>query len=158
MLWGFNTDRLSKLQKRAIRIINNAKYNAHTDPLFKNSKILKLKDMFSLACLKFIYKYFERSLPFHFNNIMLIEQASIHSYGTRQSQRFRLNITRTLRAQNTIRNYLPKFANSLPECIYNKLFTHSLQGISNYAKLLYLAEYRIECNVANCFICHRNVQ
>ena len=34
------------LQKRAIRAINKAKYNSHTEPLFKRSKILKLNDLY----------------------------------------------------------------------------------------------------------------
>ena len=44
-----------KLQKRAIRIINNAGYNSHTDPLFKISGILKVQDLYyiniKLPCL-----------------------------------------------------------------------------------------------------------
>ena len=40
--WGFEWERLSKLQKRAIRIMTNSKYNAHTDPLFKSLKLLKM--------------------------------------------------------------------------------------------------------------------
>ena len=54
LLWGCNITRLNKLQKKSIRIICNAKYNAHTDPLFKELKMLKLNDMFQLQCLKFI--------------------------------------------------------------------------------------------------------
>ena len=33
--WGFERDRKSKLQKRALRIMTNSRYNAHTEPLFK---------------------------------------------------------------------------------------------------------------------------
>ena len=33
MIWGFNQERISKFQKRAIRIITLSKYNAHTSPL-----------------------------------------------------------------------------------------------------------------------------
>ena len=33
------------LQKRAIRIINNAPYNSHTEPKFRKSEILKLHDL-----------------------------------------------------------------------------------------------------------------
>ena len=36
LLWGFNTHRLIKLQKRAIRIITDSKYNSHTEPLLKS--------------------------------------------------------------------------------------------------------------------------
>ena len=34
--WGFEWGRLAKLQKRAVRIVTNNKYNAHTEPLFKD--------------------------------------------------------------------------------------------------------------------------
>ena len=40
---GLEWERLSKLQKRAIRIMTNSKYNAHTDPLFKSLKFRKLR-------------------------------------------------------------------------------------------------------------------
>ena len=34
--WGFEWERIFKLQKRALRIMTNSKYNAHTDPIFKS--------------------------------------------------------------------------------------------------------------------------
>ena len=39
--WGFECNRLIKLQKRAIRMITNESYNAHTDPIFKELKLPK---------------------------------------------------------------------------------------------------------------------
>ena len=33
--WDFERDRISKLQKRALRIMTNSRYNAHTEPLLK---------------------------------------------------------------------------------------------------------------------------
>ena len=42
LLWGFNTHRLIKLQKRAIRIITDSKYNSNTEPLLKYLKIKKM--------------------------------------------------------------------------------------------------------------------
>ena len=44
--WGFESERLVKLQKRAVRIIHRAKYNAHSEPLLKKSGLLALKDIF----------------------------------------------------------------------------------------------------------------
>ena len=41
--WGFMSDRIFKLQKRAVRIITCSKYNAHTEPLLKTLNMLKLK-------------------------------------------------------------------------------------------------------------------
>ena len=40
---GFRENRLATLQKRAMRIITSSKYNAHTEPLFKQFKMLKRK-------------------------------------------------------------------------------------------------------------------
>ena len=35
LIWGHQSDRIHKLQKRAIRLITGSKYNTHTEPLFK---------------------------------------------------------------------------------------------------------------------------
>ena len=34
MAWGYQSNRMFKLQKRAISIVANSNYNAHTEPLF----------------------------------------------------------------------------------------------------------------------------
>ena len=51
--WGFEWGRLAKLKKRAVRIIANSKYNAHTEPLFKDLHLLKITDIFDVQCMKF---------------------------------------------------------------------------------------------------------
>ena len=45
------------LQKRAIRVINNKRYNSHTDPLFKKTKILQIEDLFQYQAALFMYDY-----------------------------------------------------------------------------------------------------
>ena len=52
MAWGYQSNRMFKLQKRAIRIVANGKYNAHTEPLFKLYRILKLSDVLVLHTMK----------------------------------------------------------------------------------------------------------
>ena len=47
---------INVLHKRGIRYVCNAKYNAHTAPLYKASKILNLNDLFNLQCVKIMYK------------------------------------------------------------------------------------------------------
>ena len=39
LVWGNKSDKIYKFQKKAIRIINLGKYNAHTEPLFKKQYI-----------------------------------------------------------------------------------------------------------------------
>ena len=59
-VWGGSSNeslkRLKVLQKKGIRHVCNAKYNSHTDPLFKNCNILKFDDLNKLSCIKLMYK------------------------------------------------------------------------------------------------------
>ena len=49
-------NRLHLLQKKALRLISNSNYIAHTVPIYKNPRLLKLTDMFPFAVWKFYYK------------------------------------------------------------------------------------------------------
>ena len=46
------TKKLEVAQKRAIRIVRNAKYNQHTQPLFAKARTLALEHQFELNLLK----------------------------------------------------------------------------------------------------------
>ncbi len=41
LAWGYQCDRINKFPKKLIRIISLAKYNALTEPIFKELKIIK---------------------------------------------------------------------------------------------------------------------
>ena len=69
LIWGQNYKRMFKLQKRVMRIITCSKYNAHSEPLFKELKLLKLDDIPKLQELKIYYKLVDRQLPSYFNCI-----------------------------------------------------------------------------------------
>ena len=58
------------LQKKIIRVIVNAKYNAHSDPLFKQMNILPLEHVIELELLKFAYKLKHSLLPIPLENLM----------------------------------------------------------------------------------------
>jgi hypothetical protein len=55
-VWGCtiksNLNSLIKLQKNAIRIISNSVYNAHTEPIFKELKILPLPSLIKCTSLQ----------------------------------------------------------------------------------------------------------
>ncbi len=42
LAWGYQCDQITKLQKKVIRIISRAKYNAYIEPIFKELKFLKV--------------------------------------------------------------------------------------------------------------------
>ena len=67
LVWGTNINRLSVLQKKAIRIITNSEYLAHTEPHFKQLRLLKVEDIFSLNILKFLHKLAHNTLPSYFD-------------------------------------------------------------------------------------------
>ncbi len=86
LLWGPNMkaepfNKLFLKQKKIIRIVHNAKYNAHTDPLFKQSKIPKLSDMVDLEILKNVYLFTKNQLP---SPLMKVYSYNVTSYSTRQ--------------------------------------------------------------------------
>jgi hypothetical protein len=62
-----NLQRLRIKQKEAVRAICNLGYREHTNPLFKNLKILPLNEMIKFANLKFMHNYINNKLPFSFN-------------------------------------------------------------------------------------------
>ncbi len=57
LAWGHHCERIVKLQMKMIQINSLSKYNAHTEPIFKSLKLLKVKDILKLHELKFYYKY-----------------------------------------------------------------------------------------------------
>ena len=82
LLWGFDSRRLEKLQKKAIRVICNSKYNAHTSPLFQDLRLLKIKNIFEIQCAKFFYKFEHNTLPGYFDSFFQTN-ANIHHHNTR---------------------------------------------------------------------------
>jgi hypothetical protein len=60
---------LVKLQKKAIRIINKAPYNCHTEPLFKKCEILPLMCLVKFFKIMFMYDYSHNLLPKSFDNV-----------------------------------------------------------------------------------------
>ena len=153
LVWGSNLKRIEKVQKTAIRVITNAKYNAHTEPLFKKLSILKIHDIYKVCCLKFFYKYEHKQLPVYFDKMFDTKEAS-HGYDTRYKDDSQTCVPRTVSAERAVRYAVPVTLNDIPENISEKIYTHSLDGISRYAKNDYCQNYRSFCCIRNCYICN----
>ena len=84
LAWGHLAKRLNLIQKRAVRILTASKYNSHTEPLFKQTNILKVTDICTLNEIKFYYKLINKQLPQYFDSFTWCEANSdIHGYNTR---------------------------------------------------------------------------
>ena len=62
-------EKLTKIQKKAIRIICNAPYRAHTAPLFKNLQILPINQLSTYCKLKFMHSFTFNYLPPSFHGM-----------------------------------------------------------------------------------------
>ena len=151
-VWGFHCDRLFKLQKRAVRIISRAKYNAHTEPLFKAHRLLKVSDIFRLHTLKLYYIFLHGTLPVYLFSVIQPNTVT-HTYNTRNRSRPLTLRSRTTAAQKRLRAYLPQCLNTTPPDVKNKLETHSMNGFSTYFKYYYINRYNVVCNIPDCYIC-----
>ena len=153
LCWGrYKTDRLFKLQKRAVRNIKCSKYNAHTNPIFKDLKLLKVSDLYNLSLLKFFYKLKNGQLPYYFRDFLIYTSLD-HSYNTRGRNEPQVPLTRTTHAMNSARMYLPIFLESTPALISDKVNTHSKDGFSLYCKNYYISQYDTICNIPGCYVC-----
>ena len=82
---GFNSDRILRIQKKAVRSITLSKFDAHTEPRFITLKLLKMKDIIKWQTLKFCCKLINGNLPVYFNHDDLYSRISnIHCYNTRR--------------------------------------------------------------------------
>ena len=76
------------LQKRAIRTINRAHYNSHTEPLFKKTNILKVAYMYEYQVVLFMHDYKNHKLPISFNKMYKFNYEVQAIYPTRQTELF----------------------------------------------------------------------
>ena len=87
-VWGNADDiylnKLRILQKKVIRIIANADYNEHTNPIFKDLNIIKLDDIIKMQFACLMWDYDHGYLPKCFNNYFF-PVSGIHNYKTRNA-------------------------------------------------------------------------
>ena len=79
------TQKVFKLQNRAMRILSFADFCANADPLYKMFNILKLNDMISLQNCLFIQDFLNNKLPICFNSYFQ-SMSDIHSINTKSSE------------------------------------------------------------------------
>lgn len=112
VLWGNSPllTRLFLLQKKAVRIVSRAQYNAHCKPLFSSLNILTLSSLYLFNLLLFIK-----------SNLCCINvNANIHTYNTRNrhnlcTKRCKLTLTQSSFVYHGIKcfNMLPNHVKSL---------------------------------------------
>ena len=123
--WDFEWERIFRLQKRVLRIMMNNKYNAHTDPLFKDLEMLKVNDIFDVQCLKLWYKFVHNELP-HFFKSMFTYNYELYEQETCSPGMLHLYPTRTADARNDVIHCIPVMLLKFPTHLEGKVRTHSI--------------------------------
>ena len=88
-IWGqtitTHTEKVFKLQNRAMRIIDFADFHADANPIYKTNSILKLEDHIKLQNCLFVYDFLKSTLPVCFNTYFT-KINTIHTSNTINSE------------------------------------------------------------------------
>ena len=104
--WVFNPGRLNQLQKRAIRVITNSKYNAHVESLLNRLNLLRLVDIFKINLLNMFHKFKYNQLP-HYLTTMLFDSEKLHAYNTRSNRVLATPCSNLYGTEKCVRYHLP---------------------------------------------------
>ena len=149
-LWGSSCAGVELIQKRAIRVITNSKYFAHTSPLFKQNELLKLTDLYKYHCLNFHYKIENNLVPLYFRNFT-IHNWDIYDYFARG----RNDLWPTGIKSSWIRHSLPELVIQTPNFILETIPTCEIFTFKNAIKKLYISAYETQCVRHECLPCGR---
>jgi hypothetical protein len=154
LCWGTQSNRILKLQKKAVRIITYSKYNAHTSPLFKNLRVLTIPDLYEQKLLQFYFRYANNLLPEYFFSFQIVRQRDLHYVNTRNNNFISWRVHHKF-AENCLRYQLPHLLNRTSTAILEKVTTHSEFGFKTYIKNTMLNNYEENCTIPHCYICNR---
>ena len=144
-----NDNRLHLLQKKALRLISNSNYIAHTEPIYKKIRLLKLTEMFPIAVWKFYYKLMNNQPPEYFIN-WKPELPRVCPRNKIRSPVFHLPLIRHKFAENSLRYCLIKQL-TMEKCsvlITSKVHTHSFPCYTYQS-------YSDHCTVLQCYVCQK---
>ena len=139
---------LATLQKKALRIIFNTKYNAHTNNLFFKGKITKVKDIFEKESILLIHKYKNNNLPAEIQNL-ITNNIHTEKINTRSTYNNDITIKRVNATNNTIVSIMDKWNK-------NATWASSITKIGVLKKLININLNVWEnCETNNCYICNK---
>jgi len=123
-LWGSTFEsqltKIKVMQKKIVRAIYGAPYNAHTEPIFKQLKIIKFEDLYKLQVAKFTYDFIRRKLPTPLMNIYSRREEHEQHHNTRRNTTYTLQtyIIRTTLASHNIAHTGPNIWNKISTKLY----------------------------------------
>jgi hypothetical protein len=157
LVWGFriiDDHPIHLLQKKALRNITNSEYIAHTEPICRELRLVKVPDMFGLSIWKFYFKLMNNKLPEYFN-YMKPELPRVIDFHNIRRPTFHLPNIRHAFAEQLVHYQMIKLLNTEKNAniIMPKVYTHSFCGYKLYIKNVTINSYMIECTNRACESC-----
>ena len=144
-------------QKMAIQTIH-AGYNAHTEPLFKIYKFLKIEDIYNCRLLVLYHKLMHKKFPQYLSSFLQNTSVAITRYPIRHPRLqppFHTNayISQTSKYKlSVLLNSINKQSDDLTSIIRN-VDNISLSEFKKTSKSYMLNTYSYACIVSNCSVC-----
>ena len=86
-VWGLtseeNLNKIEVLQRKCLRIISFSGFRSHTNHLFTEYRILKVRDVIKLQQLQLLYSFLDNSLPTNLRKMFKLNE-DVHTHHTRQ--------------------------------------------------------------------------
>ena len=134
--------------------MTNSKYNAHTNPLFKSLKLLKIKGIFDVQYMKIWYKFVYSNVSTYFTSMCRYNR-KLYDIQTISHELLHLYPFRTSNARNALRHRIPELFCKYPPAVIEKARTHSTMSFTTYVKFHLLDSYCSDCVIPQCYICTR---
>jgi hypothetical protein len=149
---------ITKKQKQAIRIVCQAKYNAHTEPLFKSCNILPLHKLTMYFKLQFMHQYVNNYLPSAFTGTWPInrERRNEDDRELRNNNDFFIPLTRLVSLDKHPLYSFPRTWNDFADQEMKN--TRNKQSFNRKLKIHLLDTLNAEptCNSLYCHTCSHN--
>jgi len=144
-------------QKMAIRILNDASYNAHTEPLFKSCGILPLKQLCDYFKVQFMQKFTQGFLPSSFDDVWIsnkIRRAGQDQVELRNNDDINIPFARLASTQRQPLTGFPKIWSSFPD--ERIKFIRNVVEFNHELKMYYinLLSSKPNCTRLLCPHCH----
>ena len=156
IIWGAPQPYLKKLEvavKRGIRVVCNAKYNEHTEPLFFKTGVLNLYDTLELNFLKLGNSIYQGKQPGPIQSLFNIASHKI----TRAGNKFQFAVPGcwTNSMKSLTAHSLPVIWNNASDN-YNINLQSKVQSLVKNFKKMKITEYgKSKCVDKKCYVCNR---
>ena len=98
-IWGLSTnenlDKIEVLQKKCIRLMTFSDFNSHTNNLFIDLKLLKVRDVIKFQQLRLVYDFYNNVLPIDLQDLFVFT-SDIHTYQLTSFHKNLLHIPRIM--------------------------------------------------------------